>query len=380
MSPTGTRSSTMTARSLATAGILTKGSNRGSGSGRHRAESSSRAATGQPCNSNFAATSGCSSPTQPASISPTSTDAERPGCRYGLGAGTKRAPGTSRSTRPFASKKPASTSGTFQPAARTVPASTTPILPASRTPMSPPASCTSSSPVMRNGCKEHAPHLEQRPASRPEGHVTGRSVEQARQHTGSQKAALGAKGILQPDGPVIQAEVIRPALGAERVGDGLRESKISEQTPEHARLLLPRRKRPGLRNGGQRLWHSVEPDEPSDLLDEVCLAAEIPPEGGNGGPQSSVLPLDHAPQGFQTSGRLIHLYGHAEQELGPAEPQRNTPGLHGLGVVAEGIIGDPSAKSLREQGTYPVHRVRHQVRVEAAFEAAGGVCAQAEPL
>src|SRR5215216_4221835 len=103
--------------------------------------------------------------------------------------------------------------------------------------------------VLRNVCKEHAPHLEQRPASRPEGPVTGRGVEQARQHTGSQKAALGAKGILQPDGPVIQAEVIRPALGAERVGDGLRESKISEQTPEHARLLLPRRKRPGLRNG-----------------------------------------------------------------------------------------------------------------------------------
>jgi hypothetical protein len=75
-----------------------------------------------------------------------------------------------------------------------------------------------------------------------------------------------------------------------------------------------------LRNGGQPLWHPVEPDEPSDLLDEVGLAAEIPPEGGNGSPQPSVFPLDLAPQRLQTFSRLIRLHGHAKQEFGPAEP------------------------------------------------------------
>src|SRR5215207_11342514 len=226
--------------------------------------------------------------------------------------------------------------------------------------------------VLRDVCEEHAPQLEKRRASRPEGPVTGRGVEQPRQHTGSQKAAFGAKGVLQPDGPVIQAEVIRPALGAERVGNSLREPEIREQTPEHTRLSLRYSKRPGLGNGRQPLWHSVEPDEPSDLLDEVCLPAEIPPEGGNGSPQPSVLPLDLATQGLQTSGRVIHLNGHAEQELGPAEPQRYTPGLDGLGVVAEGIIGGRSTRILREQGTHTVHRVRHHVRIEATLEAAGG--------
>src|SRR5918995_6777702 len=49
---------------------------------------------------------------------------------------------------------------------------------------------------LRDVCEEHAPQLEQRPTSRPESPVTGRGVEQTRQHTGSQKAALGAKGIL----------------------------------------------------------------------------------------------------------------------------------------------------------------------------------------
>ena len=105
-----------------------------------------------------------------------------------LAAGTKRAPGTSRSTRPLASKNPAPTSGTFQPAGRTVPASTTPILPSSLTPMSPPASCAPVSPVMRNRRaasrivrrsvgEENATQLEQRHASRPEGPVAGRRVE-----------------------------------------------------------------------------------------------------------------------------------------------------------------------------------------------------------
>src|SRR5215208_2397799 len=32
--------------------------------------------------------------------------------------------------------------------------------------------------VLRDVCEEHAPQLEQRPASRPEGPVTGRGVEQ----------------------------------------------------------------------------------------------------------------------------------------------------------------------------------------------------------
>src|SRR5215204_4424468 len=390
MSPTGTRSSTRTARSLATVGILTKGSKRGPGSGWHRAGSNSRAATGQPCNSNLSATSGCSSPTQPASSSPTSTIAARPGCRYGLAAGTKRAPGTSRSARPFASKKPASNSETFQPAGRTVPASTMPILPASRTPMSPPASGTPSSPVIRNrsaasrrsscgmSAKNTLPSSNSAPPRAPKALLRAVASSSPGNILVRRKPpSVLSEAITYPFGPVIQAEVIRPALGAERVGDSLRESKVSEQPPEHARLSLRLGKRPGLRNGRQPLWHSVEPDEPADLLDEVCLAAEIPPEGGNGSPQSSVLSLDLAPQGLQTSGRLIHLHGHAEQELGPAEPQRYTPGLHGLGVVAQGVIGGRSTRSLREQGTHPVHRVRHRVRVETAFEAAGGVGAQA---
>src|SRR3712207_3346538 len=83
ISPTGTPRSTTTARSLATAGTETKGSKRGSTSGWQYAGSSSKAATGHPSNPNLSATSGCSSPTQPALLSPTLTAADRPGCRYG---------------------------------------------------------------------------------------------------------------------------------------------------------------------------------------------------------------------------------------------------------------------------------------------------------
>src|SRR5215218_8072871 len=280
MSPTGIRSPTRTAKSLATAGILTKGSNRYSGSSWHRSGSNSTAATGQPCSPNLPAISGCNSPTQPASSSPSSTIAERPGCRYGP---ASRAHGAGEHDA-----DPADLTHAHEPAG---------VLRIELARHAEPQRGLSQV-VLRDVCEEHAPQLEKRRASRPEGPVTGRGVEQPRQHTGSQKAAFGAKGVLQPDGPVIQAEVIRPALGAERVGNSLRESEIREQTPEHTRLSLRHSKRPGLGNGGQPLWHSVEPDEPSDLLDEICLAAKIPPEGGNGSPQPSVLPLDLAPQGL----------------------------------------------------------------------------------
>jgi hypothetical protein len=50
--------------------------------------------------------------------------------------------------------------------------------------------------VQGDVCEEHAPQLEQRPASRPEGPVAGRGVEQPRKHAGSQVGALGAKGVL----------------------------------------------------------------------------------------------------------------------------------------------------------------------------------------
>ena len=56
------------------------------------------------------------------------------------------------------------------------------------------------------------------------------------------------------------------------------------------------------------------------------------------------------------------------------------PGSHGLGVVAEGVVGDPSARALREQRGHPVHGEVDHVRVEATLEAARGVGAQAEFL
>src|SRR4028119_587443 len=130
ISPTGTSRSTTTARSLATAGTETNGSKRGSTSGRQTPGSSSKAPTGHPSSPNLSATSGCSSPTQPTSSPPTLTTADRPGCRYDGASGAKEAPGTRRSTRPFASKNPALTAGALPPAGPAGPARAGPGAPA----------------------------------------------------------------------------------------------------------------------------------------------------------------------------------------------------------------------------------------------------------
>src|SRR5215210_1361182 len=105
--------------------------------------------------------------------------------------------------------------------------------------------------------EESFAQLEQPDTLRAERLVAGRGVEHPWKHAHPKFAALGAQGVLQLDGRLVETEILRPALGAERVGDGLGEADIREQPSEQARRVLLLCEPPWLGYGRQRLRHPV---------------------------------------------------------------------------------------------------------------------------